>query len=378
MITKNRYQLAVLGYVGAAAFISTTASAQEADASAPAKDTEEISEVVVTGFRASLQNSVGAKRENIAFTDSIYAEDIGKFPDLNLAESLQRIPGVQIARDFTGEGTSVAVRGLGKDFTQITLNGSPVETASDSNIDGVSQGRGIDLVLFPTELFRQLTVSKTPVASQTEGAVAANIDLRIARPFDEKGFRHQLQRKRQLPGIERRMESATGLLRKQYLGNRARRIRHPRWRGLLEPQLSLRRLQHDRFHHRGLGTTLPHHAGRVQHAGQSQHRAGLRQFQPGVANYRTCGLQLRGQWRNHGRAADGLRSGQYGGRHFGALLQRPELFDLAAPRASRIRSWASARPRRAFFRCSGRRRKNCRSTSTASIPKPITCMSATT
>ena len=61
---------------------------------------------------------------------------------------------MQIARDFTGEGTSVAVRGLGKDFTQITLNGSPVETSSDSNIDSVSQGRGIDLVLFPTELFR--------------------------------------------------------------------------------------------------------------------------------------------------------------------------------------------------------------------------------
>ena len=188
MRSKNLHELALLGCVGAAAIFSTSVSAQNADASVPAKDSEDIEEVVVTGFRASLQSSVGAKRENIAFTDSIYAEDIGKFPDLNLAESLQRIPGVQIARDFTGEGTSVAVRGLGKDFTQITLNGSPVETASDSNIDNVSQGRGIDLVLFPTELFRQLTVSKTPVASQTEGAVAANIDLRIARPFDEKGF----------------------------------------------------------------------------------------------------------------------------------------------------------------------------------------------
>jgi TonB-dependent receptor len=149
---------------------------------------EQLEEVVVTGFRGSLQNSVAAKRDNITFSDSIYAEDIGKFPDLNLAESLQRIPGVQIARDVTGEGTSVAVRGLGRDFTQITLNGARVETASDSNIDNVSQGRGIDLVLFPTELFRQLTVSKTATASQVEGAVAANIDLRIARPFDNEGF----------------------------------------------------------------------------------------------------------------------------------------------------------------------------------------------
>ena len=188
MKSKNRYQLSVLGIVGAAAFFSTAVFAQSSDETVPAKEGEDIGEVVVTGFRASLQNSVSAKRDNIAISDSIFAEDIGKFPDLNLAESLQRIPGVQIARDFTGEGTSVAVRGLGKDFTQITLNGSPVETASDSNIDGVNQGRGLDLVLFPTELFHQLTVSKTPVASQTEGAVAANIDLRVARPFDDKGF----------------------------------------------------------------------------------------------------------------------------------------------------------------------------------------------
>ena len=187
MDTKRFRRLAIAGLAGSAGFVSQSALAQSA--AEPAQTAgEDIGEVVVTGFRASLQNSVSAKRDNIAISDSIYAEDIGKFPDLNLAEALQRIPGVQIARDFTGEGTSVAVRGLGKDFTQITLNGSPVETASDSNIDGVNQGRGLDLVLFPTELFRQLTVSKTPVASQTEGAVAANIDLRIARPFDEKGF----------------------------------------------------------------------------------------------------------------------------------------------------------------------------------------------
>ena len=135
MFARYRYQFAVLGYVGVAALFSTTISAQSANTTASEPSGEEIDEVIVSGFRASLQNSVAAKRDNIAFSDSIFAEDIGKFPDLNLAESLQRIPGVQIARDFTGEGTSVAVRGLGKDFTQITLNGAPVETASDSNID---------------------------------------------------------------------------------------------------------------------------------------------------------------------------------------------------------------------------------------------------
>src|SRR6188508_1779492 len=188
MFARYRHQFAVLGYVGAAALFSNTVAAQSANNTASEPPGEVIDEVVVTGFRASLQNSVEAKRDNISVSDSVYAEDIGKFPDLNLAESLQRIPGVQIARDFTGEGTSVAIRGLGKDFTQITLNGAPVETASDSNIDNVSSGRGLDLVLFPTELFRQLTVTKTPTARQIEGAVAANVDLRIARPFDNKGF----------------------------------------------------------------------------------------------------------------------------------------------------------------------------------------------
>jgi TonB-dependent receptor len=168
---------------------SPGAIAQGADApSGGEQPQEDIGEVIVTGFRASLQNSAADKRANINFTDSIFAEDIGKFPDLNLAESLQRVPGVQVNRDVTGEGASVAVRGLGRDFTIITLNGARIETASDSNIDSVSNGRGLDLVLFPTELFRQLTVSKTPTARQVEGAIGANVDLRLARPFDEKGF----------------------------------------------------------------------------------------------------------------------------------------------------------------------------------------------
>src|SRR5262245_53794981 len=89
---------------GFAGTFAISAMAQGQDQQEPAQDASSLEEVIVTGFRGSLQSSAANKREQIAFTDSIFAEDIGKFPDINLAESLQRVPGVQIQRDVTGEG----------------------------------------------------------------------------------------------------------------------------------------------------------------------------------------------------------------------------------------------------------------------------------
>ena len=149
MNQKSRaLRLALSVVAGLAGIASAFAQNADAPAVAASEPDEDLGEVVVTGFRASLQNSVAAKRDNISVSDSIFAEDIGKFPDLNLAESLQRIPGVQIARDFTGEGTSVAVRGLGKDFTQITLNGSPVAQVGGLKNGETSHDRA------PRNLFR--------------------------------------------------------------------------------------------------------------------------------------------------------------------------------------------------------------------------------
>lgn len=139
--------------------------------------------IVITGFRASLQSQTNAKRNSIGFTDTIFAEDIGKFPDTNIAESVNRIPGVTISREVTGEGTNVAIRGLGTNFTRVLLNGAPVAIASVS-FDAQSTNREVDLDLLPTELFTQLTVSKSPVASQLEGGAAGTVNLRSARPFD--------------------------------------------------------------------------------------------------------------------------------------------------------------------------------------------------
>jgi TonB-dependent receptor len=143
-----------------------------------------VAEVVVTGFRASLEQATIAKRESVGFQDSVFAEDIGKFPDLNIAESLNRIPGVQLTREINGEGLNVAIRGLGTNFTKVLLNGSQIAVASSGRTDSQNQNREVDLDLLPTELFSRLDVNKTPIASVVEGGVAGVVNMRSARPFD--------------------------------------------------------------------------------------------------------------------------------------------------------------------------------------------------
>jgi TonB-dependent receptor len=144
-------------------------------------------EIVVTGYRRSLAESTAAKRTATGFTDSIFAEDIGKFPDVNIAESFNRIPGITISRDITGEGTNVAIRGLGSNFTQVTLNGAPIAVASSGITDAQGTDRSVDLSFFPTDLFTKLTVSKSYTPDLEEGGAAGNVDIRNARPFDNPG-----------------------------------------------------------------------------------------------------------------------------------------------------------------------------------------------
>lgn len=144
-------------------------------------------DIIVTGYRRSLAQSINSKRNSIGFSDSIFAEDIGKFPDTNIAESLNRIPGITISRDITGEGTNVAIRGLGSNFTQVTLNGAPIAIASSGTTDAQGTGREVDLSFFPTDLFTKLTVNKSYTADLLEGGAAGNVDIRTARPFDHPG-----------------------------------------------------------------------------------------------------------------------------------------------------------------------------------------------
>ncbi|ACG78883.1 TonB-dependent receptor [Phenylobacterium zucineum HLK1] len=145
---------------------------------------QQVEEIVVTGYRRSLQQATEAKREATIIQDSIFAEDIGKFPDTNLAESLNRVPGVQLSREVTGEGQQIAIRGLGTNFTKILLNGNQIAVATTGRLDAQSQNREVDLDMFPTELFSRLDVNKSPTASMLEGGVSGTVNMRSARPFD--------------------------------------------------------------------------------------------------------------------------------------------------------------------------------------------------
>jgi outer membrane receptor for ferrienterochelin and colicin len=177
-----------LALIGASCLTGLAAAPAFARQAAPAaSNADTVEEVVVTGFRKSLADATNAKRDSIAFTDSVFAEDIGKFPDLNIAESLNRIPGIQLTREINGDGLNIAVRGLGTNFTKILLNGSQIAVASSGRTDAQNQNREVDLNLFPTELFTRLDVSKTPMASQVEGGVAGVVNMRNARPFDRAG-----------------------------------------------------------------------------------------------------------------------------------------------------------------------------------------------
>jgi len=149
--------------------------------------TADVQEVVITGYRRSLEESTQAKRDAVGFIDQINAEDIGKFPDTNIAESFNRIPGITISRDITGQGVNVSIRGLGTNFTKVLLNGAPVAIASSGPTDSQNSNREVDLDLFPTELFTQLTVKKTSAPDMLEGGAAGTVDMRSARPFDNPG-----------------------------------------------------------------------------------------------------------------------------------------------------------------------------------------------
>ena len=165
-------------------FAPTTRAQTEASAERQALET-----VVITGIRKSLDSAITLKRENHGLVDGIVAEDIGKFPDTNLAESMQRIAGVAIDRSPSGEGSRVTVRGVGPDFNMVLLNGRQMPSARINSTEGGSSpnsSRAFDFANLSSDSISALEVFKTSRASTPAGGIGATINIKTARPLDSK------------------------------------------------------------------------------------------------------------------------------------------------------------------------------------------------
>lgn len=178
---RSRQALRITAVTLAVAALAGPASAQEGG--------NQLGTVVVTGFRASLNSALNSKKNADGIVDVIKAEDISKFPDANLAESLQRVPGVSLARGDGGEGKQITVRGLNAGFTRVRINGiEAISATGASDINGsTNRSRAFDFSVFAAELFSSLEVRKTSQADVEEGSLGATVDLRGARPFDFRG-----------------------------------------------------------------------------------------------------------------------------------------------------------------------------------------------
>ena len=165
--------------------ISHPLYAQDEDNSAlEGEDNVEV--IAVRGIRKSLAKSISIKRESAGMVDAVVAEDIGKFPDANIAESLQRIPGVYLERgNGSNEGNRITIRGLDSSYAVTTINGAPVHTTSGMNIGTATRDFNYDV--FPSELFGQVNVYKSARAELTEGGIGGTVDLQTPRPFDGGG-----------------------------------------------------------------------------------------------------------------------------------------------------------------------------------------------
>jgi len=149
---------------------------------------DDAEEIVVTGIKASLQRAVDIKRDAAGVVDAISSEDIGKMPDANLAESLQRISGISIDRT-DGEGAKLTSRGFGPAYNLVTLNGRQLASASIGEGGGVDSTRSFDMSNIASESVSGVQVYKTGKASVPTGGIGATVNLSTAKPFDHEGFK---------------------------------------------------------------------------------------------------------------------------------------------------------------------------------------------
>ena len=186
MVNRGLAALALLalqfGLLASATAADTAAPAESGSAAAQttSKGDEQLQEVVVTGIRANLEKALEAKKNAPVVMDSIDSTELGRFPDADVADSLEHLPGVTIERTTGGEGSSISIRGLGKSYNVVTLNNRLLASDDDS--------RDLAFDVLPAELISGADVLKSPQASAIEGSIGGTVNLHQASAFDNPGF----------------------------------------------------------------------------------------------------------------------------------------------------------------------------------------------
>ncbi len=165
---------------------NNVAVAQQGQGSVSGDDVVE--EIVVTGIRRSLADSLAAKQFADALTEVVSAEDVGKFPDKNLAEAIQRVPGVVINREF-GEGERVSIRGTAPNLTRTLLNGHALATADWFILDQLNTTRSFNYLMLPSDIIGQVEILKSPQANVEEGGIGGVVNVKTRNPLDLDPFR---------------------------------------------------------------------------------------------------------------------------------------------------------------------------------------------
>ena len=156
-----------------AALVAAFAAPSFAQDAPPAESEDDV--IVVSGFRASLENAVNEKKNNDQIVESVSAEDIGKLPDASIGESIARLPGVTSQR-LNGRSNNISIRGFGPDFSQTTLNGREQTSTGDN--------RAVEFDQYPSEIVSQVVIYKSPTASLVGQGLVGTIDIRTVRPLD--------------------------------------------------------------------------------------------------------------------------------------------------------------------------------------------------
>lgn len=171
--TKLRRTL-MSGAATGMALLFTAGQAHAQDAAPAAQDAGTVEEVVVTGIRKGIQDAIVAKKTSSQIVEAVSAEDIGKLPDVSIAESISRLPGIAAQR-VNGRAQTLSIRGLGPDYTLTTLNGREQVSTNDN--------RSVEFDQYPSELISQVVVYKTPNAGMVAQGLAGTADLQTIRPL---------------------------------------------------------------------------------------------------------------------------------------------------------------------------------------------------